>query len=248
VSLSSLLLLISLTISCYDIDFNVGAAARLFKGYVDAAGGNVLVASGQYNGWRVGMTSDDAQAAKWQGNCHAQNNLDYLHQLFNGWCQGKSAYTMGTWCKSFVTACMIFLINSQLGRMLNPTRITIYDLMKRTLDLYIIYSTRCSVDRLGWGFALNAYLLVFLFPLPHGSLRPSVLEPIRHDLLGLVAISLNIVVESEHRCIGVERTQGTSCVIRIADHVEFCFGMTCHQSQPVRLVTHQIRKDIVTAI
>lgn len=83
--------------NCYDIDFNVGAAARLFKGYVDAAGGNVLVASGQYNGWRVGMTADDAQAAKWQGNCHAQNNLDYLHQLFNGWCQGKAAYTMGTW-------------------------------------------------------------------------------------------------------------------------------------------------------
>jgi len=50
------------------------------------------------------MTADDAQAAKWQGNCHAQNNLDYLHQLFNGWCQGKSAYTMGTWCKSLVIA------------------------------------------------------------------------------------------------------------------------------------------------
>jgi hypothetical protein len=85
-----------LTISCYDINFNVQKAAALFKGYVDAAGGNVLVAAGGYNGWRVGMTADDAQAAKWQGNCHAQNNLDYLHQLF------KAAYGMGSWCKWFV--------------------------------------------------------------------------------------------------------------------------------------------------
>ena len=84
------------------------------------------------------MTSDDAQAAKWQGNCHAQNNLDYLHQLFNGWCQGKSAYTMGTWCKSLVIASRTLLTNSQLGRMLNPAWISIYDLMKRALNLYII--------------------------------------------------------------------------------------------------------------
>jgi hypothetical protein len=93
-----------LIVSCYDVNFNVQKAAELFKGYVDAAGGNVLVAAGGYNGWRVGMTADDAQAAKWQGNCHAQNNLDYLHQLFNGWCQGKSAYNMGTWCKSMFAA------------------------------------------------------------------------------------------------------------------------------------------------
>lgn len=112
------------------------------------------------------MTADDAQAAKWQGNCHAQNNLDYLHQLFNGWCQGKAAYTMGTWCKSLVIASRTLLTNSQLGRMLNPAWISIYDLMKRTLNLYIIYSTRCSVERLGWGFALNAYLLVFLISSP----------------------------------------------------------------------------------
>lgn len=86
--------------NCYDINFNVDRAARLFKDLVDANGGNVLVAAGGYNGWRVGMTSDDAQAARWQGNCHAQNNLDYLHQLFNGWCQGRNGYGMGSWCKS----------------------------------------------------------------------------------------------------------------------------------------------------
>lgn len=175
------------------------------------------------------MTSDDAQAAKWQGNCHAQNNLDYLHQLFNGWCQGKSAYTMGTWCKSFITACRIFLIHSQLGRMLNPSWITIYDLMKRPLDLYINYSTRCSVERRGWGFALNAYPLIVLLSFPDRPLRPSLLEPVRHDLLRLVAISLNIVIESKHCCLGVERTKGASCVIGVVDHVEFRLRLTCRQ-------------------
>lgn len=88
--------------NCYDINFNVDRAARLFKDLVDANGGNVLVAAGGYNGWRVGMTSDDAQAARWQGNCHAQNNLDYLHQLFNGWCQGRNGYGMGSWCESYI--------------------------------------------------------------------------------------------------------------------------------------------------
>lgn len=95
--------------NCYDINFNVDRAARLFKDLVDANGGNVLVAAGGYNGWRVGMTSDDAQAARWQGNCHAQNNLDYLHQLFNGWCQGRNGYGMGSWCQcdpsAVVSAC-----------------------------------------------------------------------------------------------------------------------------------------------
>lgn len=185
----------SLTISCYDIDFNVGAAARLFKGYVDAAGGNVLVASGQYNGWRVGMTSDDAQAAKWQGNCHAQNNLDYLHQLFNGWCQGRSGTNMGTWCKYSSALSRLTLINSQLERMLNPAGVTIYDLMKRTLTLYIIFSTRCSVERLGWGFALHAYLLILSISLPNRPLRPSFLKPLGHHLLSLLTISLDVVVE-----------------------------------------------------
>jgi hypothetical protein len=130
----------------------------------------------------------------------------------------------------FSSACRILLTNSQLGRMLSSAWVSIYDLMKRTLNLYIIYSTRCSVDRLGWGFALNAYLLVSLFPLPHGPLRPSLLEPIRHDLLGLVTISLNIVIQSKHRCLWVERSECTSCVIGIIDHVEFGLGMTCRQS------------------
>lgn len=78
---------------------------------IDANGGNVLAVSsptitradlqaiGAYNGWRKGMTVGDATAAKWQGNCHAQNNLDYLTQYCNGWMQNKNAHSMGSYCE-----------------------------------------------------------------------------------------------------------------------------------------------------
>jgi hypothetical protein len=45
-----------------------------------------------------------------------------------------------------------------------------------------------------------------------------------------VTISLNIVIESEHRRLWVERAQCTGCMIGIIDHVEFGLGMTYRQS------------------
>lgn len=175
------------------------------------------------------MTADDAQAAKWQGNCHAQNNLDYLHQLFNGWCQGKAAYGMGSWCKSSSCGFDISLLtNSQLGRMLDPTWRPTYDLMKRILHVYTIYSTRCSVARPGWRSALNAYRPI-LQSFPCCSLWPSLLKPIRHDTFGLVSVSLDIVIQSKHHSFWVNRTQCSSCVVWIVDHVELCLGAACCQ-------------------
>jgi len=82
---------------CYNIAFNVERGAKIFGDLVAANNGNVLIAAGGYNGWRKGMTANDGMAAKWQGNCHAQNNLDYLHQLFNGWIQGRNGYSLGTY-------------------------------------------------------------------------------------------------------------------------------------------------------
>jgi hypothetical protein len=155
----------TLTVSCYDINFNVDRAARLFKDLVDANGGNVLIAAGGYNGWRVGMTSDDAQAARWQGNCHAQNNLDYLHQLFNGWCQGKVGYGMGSWCRSNRITMMLYDADLQ------STSKTVRNLFahdftnKRTLAVYLI-SIRCSVARHGLEIALNAYLTIVILVSP----------------------------------------------------------------------------------
>ena len=43
------------------------------------------------------MTYGDATAAKSQGDCLAQNNLDYLDQYFNGWLQDKPANNLGSY-------------------------------------------------------------------------------------------------------------------------------------------------------
>ncbi|SJX66518.1 uncharacterized protein SRS1_11346 [Sporisorium reilianum f. sp. reilianum] len=84
--------------NCKDPWFNVDTGAKYFKSTLDQCGGNLLQAMGQYNGWSIGLTVQKATAAKWQGNCYAQNNLDYLYQMLNGWFLGKSnAYDMGTY-------------------------------------------------------------------------------------------------------------------------------------------------------
>ena len=82
---------------CWNVDYNIRRGAQLFSQMIDANGGNVLAAIGSYNGWQTGMTVGDGTAAASQGNCFAQNNLDYLHQFCNGWMQNKNAYTMGSY-------------------------------------------------------------------------------------------------------------------------------------------------------
>ncbi|KAJ2931313.1 hypothetical protein H1R20_g5787, partial [Candolleomyces eurysporus] len=78
---------------CKNPDFNVRTGARFFAGRVEANGGNLLVSVGQYNGWRRGMTFDDATRARHSSCCLCQNNLDYLHQYFNSWIMGINAYS-----------------------------------------------------------------------------------------------------------------------------------------------------------
>jgi hypothetical protein len=56
-------------------------------------------AAGSYNGWFVGMTYSDATAAASTGSCGAQNNLDYVSQLFNGWMQGRDGTVIGQYCE-----------------------------------------------------------------------------------------------------------------------------------------------------
>lgn len=76
--------------NCKDIAFNVNTGAKYFRTVLDQYGGNVLQAIGQYNGWQKGLTIASATAAKNQGHCWAQNNLDYLFQMLNGWFLGKN--------------------------------------------------------------------------------------------------------------------------------------------------------------
>lgn len=78
---------------CMDVWQNIRNGANVFKTYLDQSGGNVLLALGKYNGWKEHLTYNQATQAAREGNCWAQNNLDYLHQMLNGFVVGRNAYT-----------------------------------------------------------------------------------------------------------------------------------------------------------
>lgn len=82
--------------NCKDPKFNIDTGARYLKGRIDAAGGNVLIGTGGYNGWERGMTIAYATRMRWT-HCLAQNNLDYLTQLYNCWVMGKDGHSCGTY-------------------------------------------------------------------------------------------------------------------------------------------------------
>ncbi|KAF8200697.1 glycoside hydrolase family 23 protein [Pholiota molesta] len=78
--------------NCKDPDFNIHTAAKFFKATLDDNNGNVILSVGTYNGWSKGLTKAKAFAAAHTSCCRCQNNGDYLHQFFNGWCQNINAY------------------------------------------------------------------------------------------------------------------------------------------------------------
>ncbi|KAH9952966.1 lysozyme-like domain-containing protein [Russula dissimulans] len=80
--------------NCKDIDYNVGTAAAFFSNLLDENCGDIITTVGGYNGWNLGMTYADATRIAKQC-CRCQNNLDYVHQFFNGWLQGENAYHKG---------------------------------------------------------------------------------------------------------------------------------------------------------
>ncbi|KAF5370720.1 hypothetical protein D9758_001899 [Tetrapyrgos nigripes] len=79
---------------CQDPDYNIKTGAEYFARTLKDKGGDLLQAIGSYNGWFKGMTYSDATAAANTGCCRCQNNLDYLQQFLNGWCQNVNAYSM----------------------------------------------------------------------------------------------------------------------------------------------------------
>lgn len=78
--------------NCRDPDFNIRTGAKFFANTLAANNGDVLQSIGNYNGWFRGLTVEKATAARHTGCCRCQQNLDYLHQFLNGWCQNINAY------------------------------------------------------------------------------------------------------------------------------------------------------------
>ncbi|CCA70009.1 related to glycoside hydrolase family 23 protein-Laccaria bicolor [Serendipita indica DSM 11827] len=74
---------------------NIEMGAEVFKNFLNAAGGNMLLALGNYNGWVKFMTVADANN---KPTCGQRNNLDYLMNVMNGYLQGvdPASVNMGT--------------------------------------------------------------------------------------------------------------------------------------------------------
>ncbi|KAB8360678.1 hypothetical protein FH972_024415 [Carpinus fangiana] len=70
---------------------NVNAGAQVLKNGLDNAGGNIIQALGEYNGWFTGLTQGYPCSSEGQSNGSPQN-LDYLQQVLNGWFQGELVY------------------------------------------------------------------------------------------------------------------------------------------------------------
>ncbi|EPQ57386.1 lysozyme-like protein [Gloeophyllum trabeum ATCC 11539] len=79
--------------NCQDVDYNIRTGTKYFSDTLNANGGDLLKTIAGYNGWSIKMTFDQATAAGWGPCCRCQNNLDYLHQFLNGWCQNINAYS-----------------------------------------------------------------------------------------------------------------------------------------------------------
>lgn len=78
--------------ACKEVSYNVDRGAAYVRRMLDEHDGNALAAFGAYNGWEPQkMTYASATSRKY--GCYAQNNLDYINQLLNGFCQGKDGYS-----------------------------------------------------------------------------------------------------------------------------------------------------------
>ncbi len=87
------------------IQDNVNAGTSYLSSQLDAAGGNAIQAFGAYNGWFTagsglngnrGLTQNYPCSAEGQSNGVPQN-LDYLHQVLNGWLMGLDVYGDDSW-------------------------------------------------------------------------------------------------------------------------------------------------------
>ncbi|KLO04822.1 lysozyme-like protein [Schizopora paradoxa] len=78
---------------CLDPDFNIMAGTEFFADTLKGNNGDLFLTIGEYNGWSSGLTISQATAAANSSCCRCQNNLDYIHQFLNGWCQNIDAYS-----------------------------------------------------------------------------------------------------------------------------------------------------------
>ncbi|KAJ5220038.1 hypothetical protein N7468_009242 [Penicillium chermesinum] len=95
---------------CTDsIQDNVDAGTNYLESQLNSTGGNAIEAFGSYNGWftagsglnnNQGLTESYPCSSEGQANGVPQN-LDYLHQVMNGWLMGLDVYGAQNWIGSY---------------------------------------------------------------------------------------------------------------------------------------------------
>jgi hypothetical protein len=95
---------------CTDsIQDNVNAGSNYLRSQLEQYGGNAIAAFGSYNGWfqagsglngDKGLTEDYPCSEEGQSNGLPQN-LNYLHQVMNGWLLGMDVYGDDNWIGTY---------------------------------------------------------------------------------------------------------------------------------------------------
>lgn len=87
---------------------NVNAGASYFTTQIAVAGDNVIQAFGLYNGWftaNSGMNGNRSLTEDFpcssQGQVNVPQNLDYLHQVLNGWLMGLDVDGADSWIGTY---------------------------------------------------------------------------------------------------------------------------------------------------
>ncbi|KAH8430960.1 putative extracellular soluble lytic transglycosylase [Aspergillus melleus] len=92
-----------------DVQDNVDAGANYLTSQIEESGGNAIQAFGKYNGWFVqgsGLNGDQGLTEGYpcsdEGTSNGvPQNLDYLHQVFNGWLLGLDVYGDDSWVGTY---------------------------------------------------------------------------------------------------------------------------------------------------
>ncbi|KAI5457042.1 hypothetical protein BGZ63DRAFT_516801 [Mariannaea sp. PMI_226] len=86
---------------CVEVNANVDCGAKVLRDALDQADGNAVHAFGAYNGWFTASDDTGLNGGKGltedypctEGRKHGDpQNLNYMHELFNGWFQGYDIY------------------------------------------------------------------------------------------------------------------------------------------------------------
>ncbi|KAG9003254.1 hypothetical protein FRB94_007736 [Tulasnella sp. JGI-2019a] len=132
---------------CFDAATNMNIAADYIQSQLDSVNGNVFLMIGNYNGWVEGMTFETATAAANTTCCHCQNNLDYVHQVVNGWYQNLDSTMYGADGKKLSSATSLGTFNNLNVCDANPGDSAIG--RKRS---YTIPRRRRDMNSKGWRF------------------------------------------------------------------------------------------------